>query len=388
MRVAQLIESMDMGGAERLAVQIANARAAAGDQSHLVVMTGPGPMSARIHPSVRTHYLGYSRASLGEPLAFSFSVIKGYRLLSGLVRRERIEVVHAHLPEANFWGLCLAVRGDCAAIATVHNNEEFRYGKADHPLRARLRRWGYRKMLGQCAAVVAVSAEVRASLASELSVGPDDAERLVVIPNGVEIPAPLSAELQAQARAHFGIPVGDPLVLAAGRLSEQKNFVTLLEAIAQLRVKGLLCRVVIAGDGPQRAYLDRRVEELGLGDQVVLPGNVQNLQELMQSADLFVLPSLWEGLPLVLLEAMAAGLPVVGSRIKGIAEIVEDGVSGILVEPGDAGELARGVSDLLGSAPRRAAFGAAGLEIVRREYDFARVSRQLGALYGKSALRG
>ncbi len=185
----------------------------------------------------------------------------------------------------------------------------------------------------------------------------------------------------------YGIPGGDPLVLAAGRMTEQKNHALLLEAILRLRRTGVRCRAMIVGDGPLRAFLERRIDELGLADQVVLPGNVRDLTELMQGADLFVLPSLWEGLPLVLLEAMACGLPVVGTRIRGHCRGVEDGVSGLLVEPGDAGALAQAIATLLREPARRSAFGAAGLEIVRREYDFARVAEALGRLYGEIAAR-
>lgn len=386
LRVAQLIESLEMGGAERLAVQIANARAAAGDLSHLIVLSGPGPLSQRIQPNVRVRYLDFRRASLGNPLAFGVSVTRGYRRLAKQIAQDSIDVLHTHLPEANFWGLCLAARGCCAAIATVHNNQEFHYGKADHPLRYRLRRWGYRQMLRRCAAVVAVSTEVRTSLVQELAVNDEEAGRIVVIPNGVEIPDPLPEAIQERTRARYGIPPGDPLVLAAGRLTEQKNFVALLEAVARLRSRRILCRVLIAGDGPQRAYLDRRLVEMKLEDQVSLTGNVDDLQDLMRAADVFVLSSLWEGLPLVLLEAMAAGLPVVGTRIKGIAEIVEDGVSGLLAEPGDVEGLARAIATLLGDGKRRGVYGAAGLEIVRHGYDFARVSRDLGTLYARTAL--
>jgi len=385
-RVAQLIEALGMGGAERLAVQIANARAEAGDLSHLVVVSEPGALSASVAGNVRVRYLGYERASIANPLAFGLSVRRGYGLIAGQLARDGVQVVQTHLPGANFWGLALALRGACAAIPTIHNNQEFRYGRDDQAWRAGLRRRAYREMLRRCPAVVAVSAEVRDSLVADLRATDTEAARIRVIPNGVEIPEPGDPALVAQARARYGIPPGDPLVLAAGRLSEQKNHALLLEATARLRAAGVRCRVLIAGDGPLRAFLGRRAAEMGLDDQVTLPGNVDDLRLLMQGADVFVLPSLWEGLPLVLLEAMACGLPAVATRIRGVAEVVEDGVSGLLVEPGDAAGLAAAVAALLRDAPRRAALGAAGLEIVRRHYDFARVAEELGRLYAEVSL--
>jgi glycosyltransferase involved in cell wall biosynthesis len=120
-----------------------------------------------------------------------------------------------------------------------------------------------------------------------------------------------------------------------------------------------------------------------VADRIVLPGNVDDLQETMQGADAFVLPSLWEGLPLVLLEAMACGLPVVGSRIEGIAELVGNDEAGWLATPGDAADLARALGELLDDPGRAAARAAAGLALVRRHHDFARVTADLGRLYAE-----
>lgn len=379
--MAQLIESLDVGGAERLTVQIANAHADSGSVSHLYVLTEPGDLSRRIGPAVRTRYLGLRRPSVGRPLPFALSALRGYRLLSRQLAQDGIDVVQTHLPGANFWGLLLAWRGFRAVVSTVHSNQEFNYGRADQAWRARLRRRAYREMLRRCAAVVAVSDGVRDSLLAELGLGAEAAGQVTVVPNGVEIPEPLDPALAAQVRARYGIPAGDLLVLGAGRLVEMKNFPVLLEAVAALRRTPLRFRVALAGDGPQRPFLERRADELGVSDQVTFTGNIDDLGELMQSASLFVLPSSFEGLSLTLLEAMACGLPVVGTRIAGVTDVVEDGVSGLLVEPGDAAALAAAMRALLSDPSRRAACGAAGLEIVRRYYDFARVARDLERLY-------
>ena len=379
--IAQLVESLTMGGAERLAVQIANARVAAGDISYLYVLAGPGEQSTRIAPEVRVRYLEYARASINNPFAFATSVLRGYRLLRGHIERDGIDLLQSHLPGANFWGLLLAWRGDCVVLPTVHNTHEAQYEETSETFKRRLRRWAYRQLLRRCDAVVAVSDEVRRALIE--FVGTDGARRIIVISNGVDIPESLDPALLAAARARYGLLAGDPFVLAVGRFTEQKNFPGLLDAVLLLRRRGVRLRIMIAGDGPLRAFLERQVDELGLGDQVILPGIVHDLPELMPGADLFVLPSLWEGLPLALLEAMACGLPVVATQIAGAADVVEEGVSGLLVPPGNAAELAQAMATLLADPARRAAYGAAGLEIVRRNYSFDRVNRELGALYAR-----
>ncbi|MBE0567555.1 MAG: glycosyltransferase, partial [Krumholzibacteria bacterium] len=165
--MAQFIETMNVGGAEHLAVTVANALAGRGCASHLIVATGPGPLSGRIDPAVRVHYLGFVRASVRNPLAFAWSVSKGLRRLGGIVRQEGIEVAQTHLPGANFWGLVLALRGVCGVVATVHNNEEFRYGAHDNRVLRAARRAAYGQIVRRCG-VVAVSAAVKESLVRQL----------------------------------------------------------------------------------------------------------------------------------------------------------------------------------------------------------------------------
>ena len=385
LRVAQLIETLDMGGAERLAVQIANARAAAGDASHLYVLTDPGPLSAAIAPEVRVRYFGYRRVPIGRPWAFLVSLRRGWRLLSEQAARDGIAIIQTHLPAANFWGLLLQWRGRCAAVPTVHNNREFDYGEADAPLRRRLRRRAYAEMLRRCPAIVAVSERVRASLLTELGAADPGPERLLSVPNGVPEPPPRDDAYRAAVRERHGVGADESLVLAAGRHCEQKDFRTLVEAAARLRDRGVSCRVLIAGDGPLRTDLRRRARRLGLESVVLFPGNVDDLGDLMQAADIFVLSSLWEGLPLVLLEAMAAALPVVGTRIDGIGEILRDGETGRLVSPADPEVMADAVAELLADPQRRRALGEGGRDLVRERFSFARVDRDLAALYHRIA---
>ena len=180
LRVAQLVVNLGMGGAQQLAVQIANARARAGDASHVICMTDPGPLSERILPEVPVHYLHYYRASIRHPWRFLTSLAEGYRLLARLLRQEGIRVVQSHLPGANLWALVMTLRGLCRAIPTVHNNREFVYTD-DITWVGRLgRRFGYRLMLRRCPAVVAVSAAVRDSLVQELALGEREQSRLQI----------------------------------------------------------------------------------------------------------------------------------------------------------------------------------------------------------------
>ncbi len=190
--IAQLIDTMAMGGAENLAVRIANALAAKGHHSHLIVVTEPGILSERLHSDVHVHYLQFWRASLRNPISFLISLFRGLRLLTSVIQNEGIQVVQTHLPNSNFWGLLLAINNVCPVFATIHNNQEFRYGSKENSLFAFFRKRAYKLILAKCRGVIAVSARVKNSLIKDLGVGRKAANRIFVVTNGVDIPQPLS----------------------------------------------------------------------------------------------------------------------------------------------------------------------------------------------------
>lgn len=382
---AQLIETLAFGGAERLAVQIAEARAEAGDRSHLYVLAGAGALSETVSDRVALHHLDIPRASVRNPVAFGASIARGRRSLRDRIRRDGVEVLQTHLPGANFWGLLLQRTGVVRAVPTIHNNREFDYGDADHWLRARFRRSAYRMMMRSCPAVVAVSGLVRDSMVEQLGLSPRESTRMVVVPNGVPLPEPLPAAERDRIRERFGCASATPLLLAAGRHTAQKNFACLIEAAAILAGRDVEFRLVIAGEGELRPAHLAAVEAAGLAGRVVLPGNLPELGRVMQAADLFVLPSLWEGLPLVLLEAMAAGCAVVGTDIAGIAEVLRDGETGRVVPAGEAAPLAAAIAELVADGSRRSYLAAAARRRVERNFSFARVARDLGGIYHRVA---
>lgn len=178
-----------------------------------------------------------------------------------------------------------------------------------------------------------------------------------VIPNGV---APLPpAEAGAEAPS---VPAGSPVVLYAGRLRTRKAVAVLLEAFARLRREVPGAALVLVGDGEQRPALEDQARRLGIEKAVRFTGAVprDEMARRLAAADLFCLPSLYEGFPLAILEAMAAGLPVVATAVAGVPEAVEHGVTGLLVPPEDADALARALGELARDPERRRLLGEAG----------------------------
>jgi len=384
--VGHLLAHAGMGGAETYLTLIANLHARKGRGSRIIVLSEPGPISDRFDSRVKSSYLGYRRESIRNPFRFFGSIIRGYRLIAKAVREQEIQVLQTHLPDTNLWGLALALTGRCRVVVTIHNNRFLRgVEKKSFSNFVKLR--AYRMMFRKCGAIVAVSGEVKKSLLSTLGVMGRDAEAVVVVDNGVPVPEPLSETEQAGIREKYGIGQDDFWIVAAGRLTEAKNFQCLIAAVAVLKQKGLPIRVLIGGEGHLRPDLEGQIAQLGVVDAVDLPGNLNDLGDVMRAADLLAMPSRWEGLPMVLLEALARGLPVVGTRINGLADTIEEGRHGYLVAVDDSGELAAGIEKMIQEPEARLAMGRAGRELVTEKYNFSRVYDDLCRVYEKAMTR-
>lgn len=382
----QLLEKLVVGGAENLAVRVAGVRAASDLPSLVYALQGGGALGERLPADVVLRELGIGRSSVRWPPAFAASVWRGRRILLDQLAADRVDVVQTHLPEANFWGLLLARSGRVGVVATVHNNLEFHYGDDDGPLRRALRRRAYRAVIDRCDAVVTVSAAVRDSLVAALDLPARAADRLVVVPNGVAVPPPREGVREA-VRRELDVPADEPLLLGAGRLTAQKNFGDLVDLAAGLRDRGVAANTIIAGEGEDRPALEARVVERGLAGRVRLLGVRDDLDRLLQAADLFVLSSRWEGLPLVLLEAMAARCPVAGYAIAGTRDVIDDGRHGVLAPVGDVSRLTALVADLLADPARRERMGREARTLVRDHHDIDQVVARLNDLYADVADR-
>jgi glycosyltransferase involved in cell wall biosynthesis len=384
LRVGQIIETLDMGGAENLAVRLANRLASEGHDSHLIILTKPGPLSPRIDPAVDVHYLGFVRVSLRNPIAYAVSIRQGYQRLSRVIGDSGLQVVQTHLPGSNFLGLLLELRNVCPVLATIHNNEEFRYGEISNSGLLLARKFAYSQLLKQGHGIVAVSDDVRSSFIRQLDCDAKWAPKISVVTNAVPLPEPLGPDEKERLRNFFKIPAGVPFILAAGRLSEQKNFKDLISAAGIMREAGVDFQLVIGGEGELSSVLEQQIQSLELTKNVQLPGMVEHLNQVMQAADLFVMSSLWEGLPLVLLEAMASGLPTVAFRIPGIDEVITDRVDGLKVPVGDAGKLAEGLMELVTDHNKRRQMGVAAADTIGRQYNFTTMIDQLVELYHRA----
>jgi glycosyltransferase involved in cell wall biosynthesis len=199
-------------------------------------------------------------------------------------------------------------------------------------------------------------------------------DKIVVIYNPVYIPGIVAAA--GEAPEHSWYSETTPVIVAAGRLSKQKGYSYLIRAVAILNAARIPCRLIILGEGSEKKGLQDLATELGIADKVEFPGFRKNPYRYMANATLFVLSSLYEGFPNVLLEALALGVPSVATRCPtGPAELITDGVDGLLVPPADAEVLAKAMRRLLLDEALRKRLGEAGR---KRAGDFAadRIVRQ------------
>jgi glycosyltransferase involved in cell wall biosynthesis len=292
------------------------------------------------------------------------------RRLVGLIRQERPDIVHAHLFPAEVYATVALLVGRSRAklVCTKHNDEDF--------LRRLHFRVGHWLISHRAARTIVISEYLRRYT---IAVGAADPSRLVMIPYGHDsLPARRNRD---GIRRELGLGNGIFVIGTVGRLVPQKGHRHLVEAVRLMLAEGEKVALVIAGEGPLRETLEAQIGTSGLGRHVALTGFRRDIPELMAALDAFVLPSLWEGFGLVLLEAMAAARPIIASRVSAIPEIVEDGVSGLLVPPGDARALADALILLRRDAGRREALGAAGAERLRREFTLERVLERTTAVY-------
>jgi glycosyltransferase involved in cell wall biosynthesis len=310
----------------------------------------------------------------GSGLANIFHLIGGLVRLYRLMRKERFHVIESFTHHANLLGLPVAwAAGVPVRVAGHHGRVE------------RLPTW-----LGRIhtlvvnskitSSMVAVSRGVQTYAIEDEGIAP---EKIVVIPNGHALPsqAQINSAVHSRLCDELGLRPEGLLVLSVGRLTEQKGHVYLLEAIPAILEQFPDTIFAVAGDGPLRADLEARAKRLGIAKSVRLLGTRFDVPELLQMAHIFVLPSLWEGLPIALLEAMGAGLPVVATRVEGVEEVIVDGENGLLLPPADPEALKIALLRLLAQSDLRENLGAAGLTLVQRTFSLDRMGKRYEDLF-------
>jgi glycosyltransferase involved in cell wall biosynthesis len=365
MHVCHLIKGLGRGGAEMLLPWLVeHGRDHATFSVGFFVPWKDQLAAASARAGARVHCF-----EAGSALALMLRVGAVHRWL----RDEGADVLHCHLPLAGVVGRLAASMSGTPVVYTEHNLLE-RYHAATR--RAELATWRMQRM------VIAVSQEVATSIARYV----DGTVPVRVIRNGIPVHDDVATPAaRAETRSRLGFGAGAPVVGTVAVMRTQKRLDLWLAAAAEIRRSIPEARFLLVGDGPERVAVQQRADSLGLSGAVVFAGLQPAVQPFLEAMDVFLLSSEFEGLPIALLEAMAAGVPVVATTVGGVPEVVVEGGTGRLVAFGDAQGLASASVALLLDPEGRVAMGNAARERVRREFGIARMAAELAQLYNEVA---
>jgi L-malate glycosyltransferase len=289
--------------------------------------------------------------------------------LRSYLARTAPHIVHTFLLTASLYGRFAAL---LARVPIVIGTEVNVYARkrASHVLAERL-------LMTGTDAVIASAASVRDFYVDQIHADP---ARVKVIYNAVDWSALDASSSPAATRADIGVPLSAPLVTIIARLTEQKAHAVLFDAFASTPALSA-AHLLVVGGGELEGSLRNRAEALGIAARTHFVGPRRDLGNLLGATDVFVMPSLWEGLPLSLVLAMGAALPVVATRVAGIPEVVEHGATGLLVPPGDAPSLGSALASVVSDAALRARLGGAAQAFVRPRFGSEQYVAAITRLY-------
>ena len=311
------------------------------------------------------------------PLKGNMSPITDFQCimkLKDILRTKNISLMHAHGSKAALVGRIAArLAGTSVSFYTVHNSIFY----ADwHNLKLAAMAWVETRLAHCTDRIITVSDALRLEIINREGLSPD---LPVTVYNGIETEQFYSASDKSGLRRELGLPSDGKLVGTVARLSSQKGISHFIKAIPQITEKQL--HLIIIGDGPLREELESLTKQLNLQEKVIFTGTRKDIPKLLAALDVFVMPSITEGLSIAILEAMASYLPVAASRVGGIPEIVQDGVTGILVPSGDENALAQAISELLTNEEKASSMGIAGRRQVELNYSAVAMGNRVTELY-------
>ena len=362
-KVLHLITGIDIGGAEKLLVAVTRELREDGLDVAVGYFKGTGALRKEFEGNgIRTVYLGE------QTLFMIGRAVNLYRLL----KAERFDLVHTHLIHATLIGRVVSrIAGVPIVITTEHNTSNWQPKYLPVTILYRLTGSLSHK-------VIAISEAVRKCL---LNVARIDPSRVEVVYDGVDI-ARFNPGLDAAGlKKELGLADAYPVIGSVSRLDARKGLEYLVGAIASLIPEMPGTRLVLVGDGPERTRLQDQAKQLGVERIVTFAGSQEDIVPFLAIMDVFVLPSLFEGLSVSLIEAMAMMKPIVATNVGGIPEVVTDGEDGLLVPPRESGSLAAAIRRLVRDRPLADAMRTAARKKIEQKFSLDQLVRRLEHLY-------
>ena len=362
MRVIYLSHAYMVGGAEEMVLNLVRCLPKRFEPA-VVCIHHAGPIGEEIQ---RTG-VPFTVLGLNPGLSRPLDVLK----LRDFLHASQPTIVHTFLLTGSLYGRFAAMMAGVPVVIGTEVNI-YEHKRASH---ARVERW----LMRGTDAVIASAESVKDFYVKQVAADPAKVE---VIYNAVDWSQLEKTMSRDQFRDSIGVPRDVVLAGIIARLTEQKAHRVLFDALAQHPGLQQL-HLLVVGDGELRDELRQRVESLGIHQRVHFAGARRDLGNILGSVDLFTMPSLWEGLPLSLVLAMGAGLPVVATRVAGIPEVVQDNVSGFLVSPGNSGELGDALARVAADPALRRSAGEAGRAYVRPRFGFDQYVSSITGLYDR-----
>jgi L-malate glycosyltransferase len=358
-----------VGGAEKIVLSLATKTDRKRFEVIPCALLRSGPLEEEMKAAGLTYrVLGLPRRSVLTGPFFLADLKRILAALAEIFRELSIDIVHTHLTHSTLVGILATRRkGGPALCATVHSLV-FREQRSSLSPRAWLMNAGIRAAFPRANHIIAVSQEVARAVRMYAGI---PKERINTIPNAIDSDQFRFHENRGELRQRLELPANRSIVVAVGRLTRPKGYPHLLSALALIPPNERPLTLIV-GDGPDRYDLELMATTLQLDNDVRFLGNRSDVPDLLGAADAFVLASLWEGLPLALLEAMACGLPSVVTSVGENPKLIEDGYSGLLIPPADEQILAKALRRLLQEPSWRKKMGRAARERFERRFSLQR----------------
>jgi glycosyltransferase involved in cell wall biosynthesis len=286
-----------------------------------------------------------------------------------IIREREIQLIHTHLYHANMYGRMAALIAKIPVVSTEHNAHS--QCKAARMVINRL-------LARKTNRMIAVSRVVKDHIITRDRIEPSKVE---VIYNGIDIRHFPSSLTKTAAREKIGVPADCFLVGTVGRISGEKGHIYLIDALRSAKDIVPDLRLIIVGSGPLELHLKKAVSDQGLERNVLFAGFRRDVPDILKAMDVFAFPSLREGFPVALLEAMASRLPVVATPVGGIAEIITDGINGLFVEPRNENGLAKAIITLYQNPVLREDLGLKARETVAGKFNALTMVENLDSVY-------
>lgn len=363
-RILHLISSSGFLGAENVVLELAKESVKAGYWTTIGIIENRNNL-----------HMGLADRAINEGMKVQIFPCRGrfdsktIDNIRDFIDREQPNILHSHGYKSNFYAWRALSGLNMPWVVTNHGK---RVG-----MKLSVYNWLNIFFMKKADKLIAVSREI----ADEMKKKGITSTKILVIDNGIDLQKFSNLEKSNDLRKSFRLNGNDKIVGTIGSLTEEKGHMYLLKAARQVMDKCPECRFLIVGDGGQRQFLEEKTAHLGLTEKVLFAGSRKDVPEILSMLDAFVLPSLKEGLPMALLEAMASRVPVIATSVGAIPKVLENGVSGILIQPKDSQAIASAIMQVVNDKQGSFEMAQKGFEQVRDHFSSKTMSEKYLTVY-------